>query len=230
MYHLLSNINGNHKLKKTNKLQSKYLATILHLKPCSKICPNATNGCKASCLNTSGFGRYGKTQQARQKRTDLWLNNKNQFKKLLILDIIKFCRYCKKRRKVPAIRLNGTSDIKWESEYPELFSLFHNAVFYDYTKDVNRCTKKHRLPNNYHLILSRSESNQLQCLNILRTPKGKICVVFPKGKLLKNLWGHSVINGDKHDLIFLHPPGIIGVSAKGRARRDLSGFVYRKNL
>ena len=225
MFNLLSNINGNHKIEKTNKKYKKYLTTILHLKPHKLICPNATNGCRASCLNTSGFGCYSNTQKCRKNRTNLWLNNRNEFKKLLLLDLIKFYRICRKRKKIPAIRLNGTSDIAWEREFPELFSIFHDFVFYDYTKSPKRYSKQYKLPHNYHLLFSRSEKNYRSCINFLRQNKN-ICVIFPKKKLPKKLWGYPVFNGDVHDLIFLQPKGIIGVSAKGRARHDKSGFVY----
>jgi hypothetical protein len=40
--------------------------------------------------------------------------------------------------------------------------------------------------------------------------------------------GRQVINADEHDLRFLDAKGVIaGLKAKGRAKKDLSGFVIR---
>ena len=40
--------------------------------------------------------------------------------------------------------------------------------------------------------------------------------------------GRKVIDGDAHDLRFLDPEGVIvGLKAKGRAKKDTSGFVVR---
>jgi hypothetical protein len=40
--------------------------------------------------------------------------------------------------------------------------------------------------------------------------------------------GRPVINADEHDLRFLDDKGVIaGLKAKGRAKKDYSGFVIR---
>ena len=59
-----------------------------------------------------------------------------------------------------------------------------------------------------------------------------VAVVFNtrKGKALPTTWNSlPVIDGDAHDLRFLDPRTphgiIIGLRAKGRARKDTSGFV-----
>jgi len=55
-----------------------------------------------------------------------------------------------------------------------------------------------------------------------------VAVVFGSG-LPETYLGYPVIDGDKHDLRFLDPKGVIvGLSPKGnRAKRDESGFVIR---
>ena len=120
-----------------------------------------------------------------------------------------------------AVRLNLLSDIRWEKIYPSLFKDFPHTIFYDYTK---HSTRFGRLPPNYHLVFSRSEKNEDQCLPLLK--KGtNVAIVFRKK--IPKLWkGVKVVNGDKHDLIFLHPSGnVIGLKAKGSAKKDDTGFV-----
>jgi hypothetical protein len=56
-----------------------------------------------------------------------------------------------------------------------------------------------------------------------------VAVVFSTKKgfdLPSEYKGKKVIDGDKHDLRFLDPKGVIvGLRAKGPARQDESGFV-----
>ena len=47
-------------------------------------------------------------------------------------------------------------------------------------------------------------------------------------KLPEVYMGREVINADEHDLRFLDPKGVIcGLKAKGRAKKDTTGFVRR---
>jgi hypothetical protein len=51
-----------------------------------------------------------------------------------------------------------------------------------------------------------------------------------KGCELPDLWyGYEVVDGDSTDLRFLDPKGgyVIGLRAKGKARKDTSGFVVQ---
>ena len=82
------------------------------------------------------------------------------------------------------------------------------------------------LPRNYHLTFSRSETNEADCLDVLRAG-GTVAVVFANKP---DTWhGFPVIDGDKHDLRHLDPRGVVvGLSPKGlKAKRDTSGFVVR---
>ena len=53
-----------------------------------------------------------------------------------------------------------------------------------------------------------------------------MAVVF-RSKVLPTHWqGFPVINGDENDLRFLDPKGVVvGLTAKGKAKTDTSGFV-----
>jgi hypothetical protein len=100
---------------------------------------------------------------------------------------------------------------------------FPELQFYDYTKRIARTSRKYPLPPNYHLTLSESEVNQRYLSSEV---SANIATVF-FGPDLPNHWrGRDVIDGTKHDMRFLDPPGVVvGLLAKGRAKKDTSGFV-----
>lgn len=81
-----------------------------------------------------------------------------------------------------------------------------------------------KLPKNYHLTFSRSESNHDDCLEVL-CKGGNVAVVFKK-KLPKTYLGYEVINGDINDVRFNDKKNVIvGLKAKGKARTDNTGFA-----
>jgi hypothetical protein len=227
-YKLLS-VNSNPKIDKSNKVSEKYWSCIMHLRPIStKICPYQDIAkCKDACLNTAGLGGvYPSIQKARQKKTDLFLNDRDEFMQQLVKDINTFIRACKRKDKRPAIRLNGTSDIQWEyieiDGYENIFAMFPDVQFYDYTKIPTR--KIEHIPN-YHLTWSYSEANEKYAKMFDKVPNNK-AVVF-KNKILPTMFkGLKVIDGDTHDMRFLDEPNsVVGLKAKGKARQDKSGFV-----
>jgi hypothetical protein len=127
--------------------------------------------------------------------------------------------------------LNGSSDIGWEGlriDGRNLFELFPTVQFVDYTKIASRFARK--LPANYHLTFSRSETNESQALELLARGVN-VAVVFAGEK--PKMWnGFRVVDGDLHDLRHLDSRGargfVVALSPKGpRARKDSSGFVVR---
>ena len=226
-YKLLS-VNSNPKIDKSNKVSEKYWSCIMHLRPVStKICPyQDIAGCKSACLNTAGLGGvYPSIQKARQKKTDLFLDDRDEFMKVLVKDIHTFVRACNRKDKRPAIRLNGTSDIQWEyieiDGYANIFEMFPEIQFYDYTKIP---TRKVEHIANYHLTWSYSEANKKYAERFNEVSNNK-AVVF-NGILPSMFKGLKVIDGDTHDMRFLDEPNsVVGLKAKGKARQDTSGFV-----
>ena len=226
-YNLLS-VNSNPKVDKGNKLQDEYWSCILHLHPTNtRICPYQIKaGCKDACLNTAGLGGvFPSIQDARKRKTQLFLNNREEFMSLLVLDIIKFIEACERKGKKPAIRLNGTSDIPWENIIVEggqtIFEMFPQVQFYDYTKIP---TRKVSHIKNYHLTWSYSEANPKYTAWYDKIVYN-IAVVF-NGAFPIYFKGREVIDGDKSDLRFLDKQNVIvGLKAKGKARHDMSGFV-----
>jgi hypothetical protein len=123
----------------------------------------------------------------------------------------------------PAVRLNATSDqpkmaLRMAEQFP-------NIQFYDYTKIKE--VFDWSLPKNYYPTFSRSETNWDECVEIL-DGGGNVAVVFTNRPNYYK--GHEVINGDESDLRFLDKRGVIvGLSAKGKGKKDNTGFVVRGN-
>ena len=142
-----------------------------------------------------------------------------------------------KKGLIPVIRLNGTSDIEWERiafDYEfihnkirsvNIFQLFPNIQFYDYTKNPNR----KELPKNYDLTFSYSNKSEFQKFNdIAIKNKMRIAAVFDSQNLPAYFLNRQVLNGDESDLTFLAPKNtILGLYAKGKAKKDTSGFIVK---
>ena len=232
----LLTVNGNPKLVKGDKLSDKYLSAIMHLSPINtRICPYQDIAkCKEACLNTAGRGgifKKGETtntiQEARKRKTNLFLNDRDTFMELLVKDIQAFVRKCERLGKMPCVRLNGTSDIQWElipvDNYANIFEMFSDVQFYDYTKIP---TRKVSHIKNYHLTWSYSEANDKYARLFEQVPYNK-AVVF-NGGLPRMFKGMRVIDGDTTDMRFLDKQNrVVGLKAKGLARKDTSGFVIQ---
>lgn len=191
-------------------------------------CPQASPGCLRTCLGHSS-GRMGApmSTNARDRRTALYLEDQDYFLALLRTDIRELQVEAKAKAMVPAVRLNGTSDVIYEQLHPELFHEFGSCVFFDYTKIGNRLLHNN-LPPNYHLTYSASEKNHETAIKVLEAGRNVALVFSP---WVPSEWcGYPVIDGDEHDARFLDPsPCIVGLSAKGIAQEDLTGFVVRMN-
>ena len=161
-YKLLSQ--GSTKINKSNTIQDEYFSRILYLAPDNladgkrTVCPYAKVAkCSEACLNSAGMGVFSNVQQARIRKTLMFLNETEKFLDLLIKDIDKFVKECEDLGKKPALRLNGTSDIQWETieveGFKNIFEMYPNIQFYDYTKIP---TRKVSHITNYHLTWSLS--------------------------------------------------------------------------
>lgn len=213
---------------------SEYLTAIMYLAPADKVdgvnlCPMAVlAGCKAGCLDSAGRGAFNNVQAARIRKTIFWRDYRELFLDQLRQDIKAFSKYCKKKGTQACVRLNGTSDIRWEN-YIDMEGEFPEVQFYDYTKDANRLSRP--LPSNYHLTLSYSEASDKYQSMIMgamwKNRRHNMAVVFRhKDTMPKTFKGFKVIDGDKDDLRFLDPKGVVvGLYAKGKAKQDASGFV-----
>lgn len=217
--------------------QKGYLSFILHLAPADlsgkETCPKRTAGCTAACLNTAGRGgmfRKGETtniiQQARIRKTRMFFEARDAFMSQLIKDIELGIKQAKKLGLTPVFRLNGTSDLSWEKySVPgakNIFDLFPTVTFYDYTKVLGRKVKD--IPN-YHLTFSAADGNDA---DVARAVQQGMNVAAVFDRLPDTYMGRPVINADEDDLRFLDPMGVIaGLKAKGKAKKDTTGFVRR---
>jgi len=222
----LLNIDNN---AKTVKGQKKgYKTAILYLAPSTQsgfnTCPMASEGCKKACLYTAGHGAFNNVQQGRINKTRWYIQERNTFMAQLRKEITNHIKNCSNKGFIPCIRLNGTSDISFENT--GIFEEFPNVQFYDYTKIYKRALKyvNGQYPSNYHLTYSLNEDNYKEAFDIL-LKGGNISAVF-RNELPKTYKGYKVINADETDLRFTDDNNIIaGLMAKGKAKKDYSGFV-----
>jgi hypothetical protein len=226
-------IGNNAKTIKSDK-GGEYLTAIMYLAPADtvpgiNVCPMAELAqCKAPCLFTAGRGAMRPVQDARIAKTVAFRDDRDAFMRRIVADIREAEYKADKLGVRLAVRLNGTSDITWEHfpvfgfggvEYDNLMEMFPAVQFYDYTKLPGR-----KLPANYHLTVSYSGANPAYAAKAAKT-KHNLAVVF-HGALPKTFLGRPVIDGDANDLRFLDPAGVVvGLSAKGKAKKDTSGFV-----
>jgi hypothetical protein len=228
---------ANPKIQKGTK--KGYLSFILHLAPADlsghNTCPKATVGCKAACLNTAGRGGMFKKgentnmiQKARIRKTKYFYEDRAGFMLDLAYDIQKAIKFAEKQGLTPVIRLNGTSDLSWEKyEVPvfctrNIFELFPTVQFYDYTKVLGRKVADIK---NYHLTFSKADGNDADVARAINAGMN-VAAVFDQ--VPAEYKGREVIDADETDLRFLDPKGVIaGLKAKGRAKKDYSGFVIR---
>jgi len=180
------------------------------------------------------MGAFSNVKDARIKKTNAFFHSPKAFIEELAKDISAAQRKAKREGLELCVRLNGTSDLPWEVFGGEigvsLMDRFPQVIFYDYTKNPSRIRKflAGKMPWNYSLTFSRSESNGETALQ-LASEGANVAVVFSTKKAngLPNSWGgREVVDGDVSDLRFLDASGrIVGLRAKGQAKKDMSGFV-----
>ena len=235
-----------------------YLTAIMYLAPAGlsgyPMCPFACLAqCEDPCLNTAGRGKFDNVQKARIRKTLMFHQFRDEFNVLLIAEINRAIRKAERMGLTLVVRLNGTSDVAWENEtvysvyyrYPDLrgewtiFDLFPTIQFYDYTKAPTR----HKLPANYHLTFSYSGVESYK--PIVKKWRDKrvdqnMAVVFESEQAKYQTKFYNVVNGDESDLRFLdkrnNVPGyinqfvVVGLTAKGNAKNDTTGFVVRPGV
>jgi len=223
---------------------------ILYMSPAAQnskgadLCPFRSKGCTAACLYTAGRGKFNNVQRARMNKSEYFIRDKKTFLSQLALELKAINKRQLKKGTKAAIRLNGTTDVDFIYLLKNRVGLdalqLEGLVFYDYTKDPHRV--KRYAGTNYTLTFSRAEDNEPQALEILKN-SGIVSAVFAE-RLPQFYKGFEVFDGDKADDIMIKASKavkvlkrtrkgqglILGLKAKGDAKKDTSGFVITSHL
>lgn len=224
-------LDGNAKTIKGNKKGFK--TAILYLTPANgsgmNMCALAALAlCVDPCLATAGRGAMSNVQMARLRKTLFWLQFQPEAIAMIKRDIARHEDRCNRDGYTLLVRLNGTSDIRWENY--GIIQSFPHITFYDYTKLPNR----KGVPSNYDLTFSYSGVSGFQSYVSQAMANGnRIAVVFRDRAIVDAMLkagatfnGLPVVDGDDTDIRHLDPQGVIvALYAKGKAKQDKSGFV-----
>jgi hypothetical protein len=213
---------------------------ILYLMPAMgsgvQMCAMAsTAGCETPCLFTAGRGAMSNVMLSRLRKTLYFNQYRDQFMLQLQNELIRERAKAKRKGYKLIVRLNGTSDVRWENvgigyAYANIMQALPDIQFYDYTKLANR---KH-IPANYDLTFSYSGMPAYAPFVAKAVANGeRIAVVFRDRAIVNAMLsngdtflGLPVVDGDDTDIRHLDPKGaVVALYAKGKARRDQSGFV-----
>jgi len=214
---------------------------ILYLMPAKQsgvqLCAMAsTAGCEKPCLFKAGRGAMSNVMLSRLRKTLYFNQYRDDFMAQLSREISLEKAKAKRNGYKLIVRLNGTSDIRWENialpliNAPTIFDLHSDIQFYDYTKLANR----KNIPANYDLTFSYSGLPAYAPYVAKAVANGeRVAVVFRNRAIVEQMLangetflGLPVVDGDDTDIRHLEPKGVIvALYAKGPARRDQSGFV-----
>jgi len=170
-------------------------------------CPKASKECAASCLHNAGRAKLedlaglNTIKQCRINRTKLFFYNRRFFMSWIIAEITSAKNKAVKKGNLFAVRLNGTSDIKFENIKmfdSTIFQIFPNITFYDYTKISNREISTIK---NYSLTFSYTGHNILDSIETLERGEN-VAIVFDtkRGEQLPDIWRNfPVLDGDVTD-------------------------------
>jgi hypothetical protein len=194
----------------------------------------ATAGCEKGCLFKAGRGAMNSVMLSRLRKTLYFNQYPELFMHQLHNELIRERAKAKRKGYKLIVRLNGTSDIRWEniavSGYANIMQAVPDIQFYDYTKLANR----KNVPANYDLTFSYSGVPDYAPYVAKAVAKGeRIAVVFRNRAIVdamlangETFLGLPIVDGDNSDIRHLEPKGVIvALYAKGPARKDQSGFV-----
>ena len=199
--------------------------------------PKKSN-CSSVCVGYNGFASiHNSVMESRIKKTLSYFLDREAFLNSLVHEIELAIKQSIKKNLKPTFRLNAYSDIKIEKDIikdgKNIFELFPECDFYDYTKLVNRET-----PKNYQLTYSHHNPNFIDTIKALN--KGlNVAIVFEKLPKFIKIDGkkYGVLDGDVSDLrlneSYKGKNCIIGLKFKGSKAKlqdsILQGFCIAKN-
>ena len=217
-----------------------YLNAIHYMAPheiagVGNLCPFASPGCAAACLgyhtgqasmvaNSADTRSKNNVRRSRDAKAVAYMTRRHEYRVEMAKQLDKLKAKAKREGLKLAIRFNGSTDIVGE---PVILAMSHPEVpVNEYTKSKAFALKNARgeHPSNLRVCFSRSEVNEEDCVEVLASG-GIVSVVF-RGELPATWRGFEVVNGDEHDLLHKWPRGVVvGLKAKGAAKKDTTGFV-----
>lgn len=206
----IGSVNKSAKLAKNGKISGQYTYGI-YLSPANtsgyNVCSHSTPECRMSCLATSGragmelLSGKTKTHNCRVNKTRLFFEETAYFMAWMIAEIRMHMARAQKDGFGFSVRLNCTSDIDWQKvlvDGKNIFRLFSEVLFYDYTKNP---AKFNELPRNYHLTFSYTGKNAQLCEVLLKRGHN-VAVVFDVKRhrpLPETFYNYKVVDGDLTD-------------------------------
>ncbi|QAY07397.1 hypothetical protein SEA_EROS_88 [Mycobacterium phage Eros] len=192
------------------------------------LCPMASKGCAAACLSRSGQSGMPAQQRAQAVRTAFLLSHPVEAGLLIGAEI----RSALRRHGRINLRLNTTSDIRWELIAPDMVSKLSQAgvLMYDYTAWSPRDRAE---SSEYSLTYSAKEPSHTsdEYLQGILASGGNVAMPFTtrRGEALPEEWnGYRVIDGDESDERRNDPRGVVvGLRAKGHEwkKDNTAGFI-----
>jgi hypothetical protein len=215
-----------------------FLTGIVYLVPDDNICPLARlAGCFEGCLNSAGRGAFNSVQNARKAKTEFFYKQQQAFLLSLAADIHSLQQKAKRLNMIPLVRPNGTSDITYENldvlDGKNIFQLFPDVQFYDYTKHPSRKLDG-KTADNYDLTYSFSAitPKPISIKGLTNPNNSRVAVVFQKKEdIPKSFRNWPVVDGDDTDVRHIEPKSVVvALYAKGKAKRDFSGFTQIRGV
>jgi hypothetical protein len=176
------------------------------------VCKFRTKECTGGCLGHGGMGSFDKVKAARANKTRFFHYDEDRFMAKLDKDLTREKTKARAAGYNFAVRLNGTSDILWETK--GIMEKHPDVQFYDYTKYP--ATSRKNLPSNYDLTYSYTGLPGSAAFSRTWNDRGVNTAVVFAGGMPHEFLDRPVIDGDNTDLRFLDPRGVIvGLHTKG---------------
>ena len=188
------------------------------------LCTNASEECILLCLYDSGFASvFASVNEARQRRTEFYIADKERFIKQLALEIN--MAILEAEGKEVLFRLNGTSDLDFIALLKKYADFDFektpdNVFFYDYTKILGKVKKYAHCSDKYKLTFSFSGTNKDECIAALQSG-ANVSIVY-KGKMPKIWNGFEVVDGDISDEeMFKYRGKVLALKLKGNKQKKM---------
>lgn len=210
------------------------------------VCKFSSEPCRNACVGKKGLaGVFPSIEEARIRKTKMLFQDRDRFYALLDKDLAKLPGLSRSLGLKIHFRSDVFSDIDWrigfrDSQKRGLFDRLEalpvrrdELELHDYTKDFWRWEREHLNNRRYNLewklTFSFSGENESLCIEVLRRG-GRVAVAFDcKPHQLPKTWrGYRVVDGDVHDLQWLHGGGVvIGLAVKGEplGQGTPNGFI-----